>query len=82
MTRSKSSGDLGTRTDRAKLPIRKEPHWLVLEKGRALGYAKGASGGTWIARYYNPAAHPGLPLVKPQVAGAGFNLSPFARDGP
>jgi integrase len=58
MTRSKSSGDLGTRTDRAKLQIRKEPYWLVLEKGRALGYAKGANGGTWIARYYNPVAHP------------------------
>ncbi len=51
MTRSKSSGDLGTRTDRAKLASRKEPYWLVLEKGRALGYAKGANGGTWIARY-------------------------------
>ena len=49
MTRSKSSGDLGTRTDRAKLQIRKEPYWLVLEKGRALGYAKGANGGTWCA---------------------------------
>lgn len=58
MTRSKSSGDLGTRTDRAKLASRKEPYWLVLEKGRALGYAKGANGGTWIARYYNPAANP------------------------
>jgi hypothetical protein len=23
-----------------------------------LGYAKGANGGTWIARYYNPVAHP------------------------
>jgi hypothetical protein len=41
MTRSKSSGDLGTRTDRAKLQVRKESHWLVLEKGRALGYAMG-----------------------------------------
>ena len=58
MTRSKSSGDLGTRKDRAELPARKEPYWLVLEQGRALGYAKGAKGGTWIARYYNPAAHP------------------------
>ncbi len=51
MTRVKSSGDLGTRTDRANLPARKEPSWLVLEKGRALGYAKGAKCGTWIACY-------------------------------
>ena len=58
MTRSKSSGDLGTRKDRAELPARKEPYWLVLEQGRALGYAKGAKGGTWIARYYDPAARP------------------------
>lgn len=58
MSRAKSSGDLGTRTDRASLSPRKEPYWLVLEKGRALGYAKGINGGTWIARYYNPAAHP------------------------
>ena len=48
----------GTRTDRSSLAPRKEPYWLVLEKGRALGYAKGVNGGTWIARYYNPAAHP------------------------
>jgi integrase len=58
MSRAKSSGDLGTRTERAILAPRKEPYWLVLEKGRALGYAKGLNGGTWIARYYNPAAHP------------------------
>lgn len=72
MSRAKSSGDLGTRTDRASLAPRKEPYWLVMEKGRALGYAKGLNGGTWIARYYNPAAHP--PRAK-KALGAADDVS-------
>src|SRR6185312_12883022 len=28
-----------------------EPYWTVLSQGCALGYRKGAKGGTWIARF-------------------------------
>jgi hypothetical protein len=42
MSRTKLSG-LGTRTDRLQLKPRLSPYWLVLEKGRALGYRKGVS---------------------------------------
>lgn len=37
MSRTKLSG-LGTRTDRLVLKARNAPYWLVMEKGRALGY--------------------------------------------
>lgn len=55
MSRSKLSG-LGTRTDRLPLRPRNSPYWLVMEKGRALGYRKGANGGTWVARFHDPCA--------------------------
>lgn len=55
MSRTKLSG-LGTRTDRLVLKARNAPYWLVMEKGRALGYRKGANGGTWVARFHDPSA--------------------------
>jgi integrase len=33
------------------LSVRREPYWTVLSAGCALGYRKGAKGGSWIARY-------------------------------
>jgi integrase len=58
MPRTKDDPTIRNRTNRAKLAPRKEPYWLTLEKGRALGYYKGEKGGTWVARYYDPAAKP------------------------
>ena len=55
MSRTKLSG-LGTRSDRLSLKPRNAPYWLVMEKGRALGYRKGANGGTWVARFHDPSA--------------------------
>ncbi len=55
MSRTKLSG-LGTRTDRLVLKARNAPYWLVMEKGRALGFRKGANGGTWVARFHDPSA--------------------------
>lgn len=56
MSRTKVSGQVGTRTDRLQLKARTSPYWVVLEKGRALGYRKGLKGGTWIARFHDSAA--------------------------
>lgn len=50
MARHVRNAKLDTRTARGKLPPRREPYWTALGKGRALGYRKGAKGGTWIAR--------------------------------
>jgi integrase len=72
MPRTKESTRLNSRTSRADLEARREPYWLVLEKGRALGYRKGAKGGTWIARYYNPA---GVPPMTYQALGAADDTS-------
>jgi integrase len=48
--RIRQGGNLGTATGRAKLAQRREPYWVVIVRGCALGYRKGAKGGTWIAR--------------------------------
>jgi len=41
-----------TRSARLRLAARREPYWLSLSEGMAVGYRKGAKGGTWIARHY------------------------------
>jgi len=58
MARTKQDGQLKDRTSRAKLKPQKEPYWLVLEKGRSLGYRKGKKGGEWFARYYDALMKP------------------------
>jgi len=58
MARTKQDAQLKDRTARAKLKPQKEPCWLVLEKGRSLGYRKGKKGGEWFARYYDPLLKP------------------------
>src|ERR1700730_19288159 len=35
----------------AKFGERGEPYWTVISEGCALGYRRGAKGGTWIARF-------------------------------
>jgi integrase len=46
-----------TRTGRAALPElseeRSEPYWRNIARGLALGYYKGARGGTWIGRHFS-----------------------------
>lgn len=39
-----------SRAAREKLPVRHEPYWRGIEGGLALGYRKGARGGSWLAR--------------------------------
>lgn len=54
MATTKRDGSLEYPSHRAKLKARREPYWFALEKGRSLGYRKGATGGTWIARIHSP----------------------------
>jgi integrase len=51
MARTVRDAKLDTRSARVKLAPRREPYWRPISKGCALGYRKGSTGGTWIARF-------------------------------
>ena len=53
MARSVRSGPLESRTSRGKLKLRNAPYWCVLSPMLALGYRKGARGGSWLARLHD-----------------------------
>jgi len=55
MARTVRNAKLDSRSARTKLAARREPYWVVISKGCALGYRKGANGGTWIARHRDDA---------------------------
>lgn len=44
--------DLGTKRNRERLGIRREPYWQRLTKGAYLGFRRGPD--TWVARYRSP----------------------------
>ncbi len=50
MARQVRNVKLDSRSSRTKLTERREPYWTVISAGCAVGYRKGAKGGTWIAR--------------------------------
>jgi integrase len=51
MPRTVRNPKIDTRTARLRLPQRREPYWTVLSEGCALGYRRGARGGTWIGKF-------------------------------
>ena len=51
MARTIRNGKLDTRSARTRLTLRREPYWTVVSEGCALGYRRGAKGGTWIGRF-------------------------------
>jgi integrase len=51
MARTVRNAKIDTRSARLKLPERREPHWTPISAGCAIGYRRGAKGGTWIARF-------------------------------
>jgi integrase len=53
MARTLRDTKLDTRTSRSRLKVRREPYWRSISEGLAVGYRKGAKGGTWIARHYS-----------------------------
>jgi integrase len=54
MARTLQDAKLDTRAARLRLKKRREPYWRSISEGLAVGYRKGAKGGTWIARHYSP----------------------------
>ena len=55
MARTVRNAKLDSRSGRTKLEVRREPHWVVISKGCALGYRKTSGNGTWVARYRDDA---------------------------
>jgi integrase len=53
MARTLQDAKLDTRAARQRLKKRREPFWRSISKGLAVGYRKGAKGGTWVARHYS-----------------------------
>src|SRR6516162_10954644 len=53
MARRIRDSKLDTRSARSKLAQRRERYWRRISGGLALGYRKGANGGSWIARHYS-----------------------------
>jgi integrase len=53
MARTLKDAKLDTRASRLRLRKRREPYWRSISEGLAVGYRKGAKGGTWIARHYS-----------------------------
>lgn len=53
MARTLRDAKLDTRSARLKLRSRREPYWRSLSEGLAIGFRRGAKGGTWIARHYS-----------------------------
>jgi len=53
MARTLQDAKLDTRAARLRLRRRREPYWRSLSEGLAVGYRRGAKGGTWIARHYS-----------------------------
>src|SRR6266852_9335738 len=51
MARTVRNAKLDTRSARSRLTARREPYWTVISGGCALGYRRGANGGTWIGRF-------------------------------
>jgi integrase len=51
MARTVRNAKIDTRSARAKLTERREPYWTSISAGCAIGYRRGAKGGTWVARF-------------------------------
>jgi integrase len=52
MARTLKDAKLDTRAARLRFEQKREPYWRSISEGLAVGYRKGAKGGTWIARHY------------------------------
>jgi integrase len=53
MARTRPDKRLVSPSARVGLKARPEPYWRTISKGLAIGYRKGSTGGTWIARHFS-----------------------------
>ncbi len=52
MAKTRKDARIQSPSSRVSLARRTEPYWLSISKGLAVGYRKGQTGGTWIARHF------------------------------
>jgi integrase len=52
MPRATKDARLDTAAARARLPVRKKPHYRLIDAGLHVGYYRGIKGGSWIGRRY------------------------------
>jgi integrase len=50
MARTVRNSKLDSRSARSRLSASKTVHWVAIDRGKAVGYRKGAKGGVWIAK--------------------------------
>lgn len=82
MPRTAKDARLDTRTVRSKLQARREPYWRPISEGLAIGYRKGAKGGTWVARHYTAEArfrHQALGTADDVADADGVHVLSFAQ---
>lgn len=82
MARTVRNAKIDTRSSRAKLAERREPYWTVISAGCAVGYRKGAKGGTWIARMRDDAGrqhHDALGAADDNRDPDGLTVFSFAQ---
>jgi integrase len=82
MPRKRQDSRLNTRNVRSTLKQRSEPYWRSISKGLALGYFKGAKGGTWIARHFNVATgrrKEALGVADDHMDADGINVLSFEQ---
>lgn len=82
MARAVRDTRLDSRTARLRLAARPEPYWRLITKGCYLGYRRGQSGGSWIARWRAPAGnqlHRALGAADDTLDADGLNALSFAQ---
>lgn len=65
MARTVKNAKIDSRSARSKLPARKNPYWVTISPGCALGYYKGAKGGRWGARIFDEAGKKHFSVIGP-----------------
>ncbi len=55
MVRSVRDQRIDSRSARLRLAAEREPYWRKIARGRYLGYRRAREGGSWVARYRDPA---------------------------
>lgn len=65
MARTVKNAKIDSRSARSKLPARKNPYWVSISPGCALGYYKGAKGGRWGARIFDEAGKKHFSVIGP-----------------
>jgi len=81
MARTVRDAKIDSRSARAKLLVQKTVHWVTITKGFAIGYRKGAKGGTWLAKLVRDGerAEQALGPADDALDADGINILDYAQ---